>query len=100
MQSTEENYEKLRDKEVAGDPSTSHSCNMRKQCKPKGPVGYLLEMIRLNAATLVENKTIYQCNQSPLNIEHAPLSASQPDNTAICSKEPHDEGKPRPKRNN
>lgn len=72
MQYSDENYEMLRDKDVAGEPGTSHRGKMRKQCKPKGPVVYLLETLHLDAAVLDESKTIYQYNQPPLNIEHAP----------------------------
>ena len=45
---------------------------MRKQCDPKGPVGFLLETLHLNGSVLDINKTIRQYNQPPLNIEHAP----------------------------
>ena len=45
---------------------------MRKKCRPRGPVGNLYETLHLNAAAPDEEKTIYQYNQPPLNIEHAP----------------------------
>ena len=45
---------------------------MRKQCDPKGPVGFLLETLYLNGSVLDVKKTIRQYNQPPLNIEHAP----------------------------
>ena len=69
---SDENYEKLRGKEVVGEPGASHRGKMRKQCRPRGPGGYLPEALDLNAAALDEKKTIYQYDQPPLNIEHAP----------------------------
>ena len=78
MKDTDDDFEKLSDKEVAGEPGSAHRGKMRKQCNPKGPAGYLLETLHLNASMLDEDKTIQQYNQPPLNIEHAPHQQINP----------------------
>ena len=49
--------EQLRHKEVGGDPATAGRSRVRKQCKPQGPCGLLLEPIHLPSATLDEKGT-------------------------------------------
>ena len=69
---TEIDNEELSNKEIAEEPGSSQRGKMRKQCDPKGPVGFLLETLHLNGSVLDVNKTIRQYNQPPLNIEHGP----------------------------
>ena len=57
--------EDLAHKEIAEDPGSSQRGKMRKQCDPKGPVGFLLETLYLNGSVLDVNKTIRQYNQPP-----------------------------------
>ena len=47
-----QNDEKLDAKELGGDPWTKERAKMRKECKPEGPYGLLLESIHLQAAAL------------------------------------------------
>ena len=60
--------EQLRNKELAGDPATAERAKVRNQCKPKGPIGFLLESIHMHAATLNENLTIQQWDQQDIEI--------------------------------
>ena len=51
---------------------------MRKQCSPKGPVGYLLETLYLNAAVMDMKGTIRQYNQPALDVLKAPYQVLAP----------------------
>ena len=51
------NLEALAQKHFAEEPGSSQRGKMRKQCNPKGPVGYLLETLHLNASVLDEEQT-------------------------------------------
>ena len=44
---------------------------LRKQCKPKGPIGYLLETVHLNQASMDMDCNIWQYNQTPIRITNA-----------------------------
>ena len=54
--------EQLRNKKVAGDPATTERAEIRNQCSPKGPVGFLLESLHLQAATMDEGYKVQQNN--------------------------------------
>ena len=43
-------WESLEDKEEAGEPMSKQRAKVRRQCKPKGAIGYLLESVHLNQA--------------------------------------------------
>ena len=60
--------DQLRNKELAGDPATAERAKVRNQCKPKGPIGFLLESIHMQAATLNEHLTIQQWDQQDVEI--------------------------------
>ena len=74
---SDEDYEKLRDKEVAGEPGTSHKGKMMKQCRPTGQVGYLLETLHLKAPALGDKKTICPYNQHKTCTSSASQSAGK-----------------------
>ena len=48
--------EQLSNKKVAGDPATAERAEIRNQCVPTGPVGFLLESLHLQAAHVLVSK--------------------------------------------
>ena len=44
---------------------------LRKQCNPKGPIGYLLETVQLNQASMDMDFNIWQYNQAPIRTTNA-----------------------------
>ena len=66
MEYSKEACEKLRSKEDAGEPMSKERAKIRKQCNPKGVVGYLLESIHLNSACMDRAFNIWQYNQPPI----------------------------------
>ena len=70
--------DQLRNKELAGDPATAERAKVRNQCKPKGPTGFLLESIHMQAATLNENLTIQQWDQQDVEIIKGPTQMIAP----------------------
>ena len=70
--------EELRLRMPAGDPTTKQRMEMRKQCKPKGPMGYLLESIYLQAASMNEKFVIKQHNQPDISIIETPYQHLRP----------------------
>jgi hypothetical protein len=50
----------LREKEVAEEPGTSTRTKMRRECNPKGPVGYMLETVHLQASAMDDDFKIHQ----------------------------------------
>ena len=69
MEYSSENYEELKYKEDAGEPMSKQRSKIRKQCKPKGVVGYLLESAHLNRASMDLSFNIWQYNQAPIRIK-------------------------------
>jgi hypothetical protein len=70
--------EQLRGKVLAGDPATAERAEVRNQCKPKGPIGFLLESIHMQAATLNEDLTIQQWNQQGIELIKGPTQMVTP----------------------
>ena len=66
------------EKRIAGDLATAERAEVRNQCKPKGPVGFLLESLHLQAATLNENYTIQQWNQQSIELINGPMQMITP----------------------
>ena len=56
----DDSYEDLRHKQVAGYPATKHRATIRRQCKPRGPVGHLLESVHMQAARMDDEGAIWQ----------------------------------------
>ena len=73
---TEEEVIKLR--KPAGGPTTKQRMDMRNQCKPKGPLGYLLESLYLQTASVDGNFVIKQFNQPDVSILGAPYQHIRP----------------------
>ena len=71
MNYTKEQYETLKYKDDAGEPMSEQRARIRKQCKPKGAVGYLLESVHLNQACMDVDFNIWQYNQPPIRIRDA-----------------------------
>ena len=70
MDYSSDNYEALKYKEdAAGEPMSKQRSKIRKQCKPKGAVGTLLESVHLNRASMDLSFNIWQCNQAPTRIK-------------------------------
>ena len=63
---------------IAEEPGSSTRARMRRKCKPKGPVGYLLETIHLQASAIDEAKVIHQHNQPPIDLLEAPYQHLTP----------------------
>ena len=60
--------EQLSNKKVAGDPATAERALIRNQCAPKGPAGFLLESLHLQAATMDERYKVQQHNQQSIDL--------------------------------
>ena len=63
---------------MGGDPATAGRARVRKQCKPQGPVGLLLESIHLQAAALDEEYRILQFNQQAIDVVKGPAQLFAP----------------------
>ena len=68
MEYSNEEYEKLHDKEKAVELVSKERSRIRKQCNPGGAVGYLLETLHLNAASMDMGLNIWQYNHPPIRI--------------------------------
>ena len=78
---------------IAGHPASPERAKIRRQCKPFGPVGLMLESIHMNAATIDEDLEIQQYNQAPIKIIEAPnqhLGPAVPRETAPPDESPAD----------
>ena len=71
MEYSKETYEALKYKEDAGEPMSRSRSKIRKQCKPKGAVGYLLESVHLNCASMDRGFNMWQYNQAPICVAKA-----------------------------
>ena len=49
---------------------------MRRACKPKGPIGYLLESVHLQGAAMDKNFVVQQWNQPAIEILNVPYQHS------------------------
>ena len=65
--------DRLRTKSLGGDPATSERPKCWKESKAKGPVGFLLESMRLQAAGMDEDFAMRQTNQAPVDIAMSTL---------------------------
>ena len=63
----------IAEKCFTGEPGSLEQSTARAQCHPKGPVGYLLESVHLQAAALDRNLVIKQHNQPDIDIRGAPF---------------------------
>jgi hypothetical protein len=62
------NGEALKEKEESGEPMSRQRAKIRRQCKPKGAIGYLLETVHLNQACMDMEFNIWQYNQTPIRV--------------------------------
>ena len=62
----------MRRKEIAGEPATQDRALIRRQCKPRGPIGHLLDTIHMQAASMDEESPIWQNDQIPVQLIKAP----------------------------
>ena len=58
----------LNEKTQAGEPMSRERARLRKQCKPKGPIGFLFETIHLQASCMASSFTVHQWNQPSVNL--------------------------------
>ena len=70
--------EELRKKTPGGEPTTTERAEMRRRCKPQGPVGYLLETAHLQASSIDDSFTIKQWNQPNVDILRTPYQHLRP----------------------
>ena len=59
-------------KDVVGPAASKERASLRKQCRPHGPVGLLLETMHLQTAALTDQVIIKQWNQPAIDIMQAP----------------------------
>ena len=69
---TKHNKEDLLGKDVHGPPASKERASLRKQCKPHGPVGLLMETMHLQTAGLTDKFIVKQWNQPPNYILQSP----------------------------
>ena len=62
----------LKAKQVAGEPASRQRAWVRKQCKPRGPIGHLLESIHMQAASIDDEGTVWQNDRIPVQLLKAP----------------------------
>ena len=97
-------YDDLRHKQVAGEPATKHRATIRRQCKPRGPVGHLLESVHMQAASMDGEGTIWQYNQKASANAQSTLSTDCSHDSSNGHEKPdeggcqHQEGMRRPVR--
>ena len=65
--------DELKEKPLAGAPCTPERARLKKQCRPQGPIGLLLESIHLQAATIDRDFNIHQWNQPAIQLTKAPF---------------------------
>ena len=63
--------EALKEKEESGEPMSKQRVKLRRQCKPKGAIGYLLGTVHLNKACMDMDFNIWQYNQVPIRATEA-----------------------------
>ena len=71
MEYSKEAHEDLKHKEDAGEPMSKERARIRKQCKTEGVVGYLLESVHINCASMDRGYNIWQYNQPPICVAKA-----------------------------
>lgn len=74
--------EDLLGKDVHGPPASNGKAKLRKQCRPHGPVGLLLETMHLQTAGMTEHCIIKQWDQPPIDVlkspyQHLPMLIQQ-----------------------
>ena len=74
----EEAQAKNVNKHIADEPGRSMRTAMRRQCKPKGPVGILLETLHLQSSAIDDEKVIHQFDQPPIDLLNAPYQHITP----------------------
>ena len=70
--------EQLNNKNLGGDPATVENIEVGRECKPRGPIGFFVETLHLQAATIDENFTIRQWNQQDIELERGPAQQLVP----------------------
>ena len=58
----------LKAKQIAGEPASKQRAWVRRQCRPRGPVGHLLESIHMQAVSIDEEGTVWQNDQIPTQL--------------------------------
>ena len=58
-------------KMIAEEPGTSQRTRIKKECKPLGPVGFLLETVHMQASAMDDKKIIHQQTQAPIDLLNA-----------------------------
>ena len=70
--------EQLREKTLGGDPTSAEKAEIKKQCKPRGPIGFFFETLHLQAATMDNDYTIRQWNQPKIELQKGPAQQLGP----------------------
>ena len=63
---------------IAEEPATPERAKLRKQCNPQGPIGFLLESLHLQAATLSKKYKVKQWNQPEIGLASGPVQQVAP----------------------
>ena len=59
-------------KVLGGEPTSKARATLRSQCKPQGPVGFMLESLHIQAAMMDDTYKIHQFNQPCVDILEVP----------------------------
>ena len=99
---TKHTKEDLRGKDVLGPPASKERASLRKQCRPHGPVGLLLETMHLQTAAMTDKFIIKQWSQPAIDVlqaphQHLPALIQQMctrNRTRMAENEPRETGNP------
>ena len=59
--------ERRSEKQLGGIPTSRSRMHLRKQCKPQGPIGYMIETLHVNASKIDQEGRVHQQNQLQIN---------------------------------
>ena len=76
----------LKSKMPAGEPTSKIRAELRSQCKTRGPIGYMLESIHMQAAAMGVNYEVHQFNQPSINVMEVPYQHLTPMIRQMCGR--------------
>jgi len=79
----------LKEKQIAGEPASKQRAWVRKHCKPRGPIGHLLESIHMQAASIDDEGTVWQNDRIPAQLLKPPLPTNRRDAPKHGHEEPY-----------
>ena len=76
----------LKNKQPAGEPTSKIRAEVRSQCKTRGPIGYMLESMHMQAAAMDENYEVHQFNQPSIKVMEVPYQHLTPMIRQMCGR--------------